>query len=355
MAYLTLLGKHGALEKASEPTPTGDKTGYSVLSVSQVQGKDRMAREVLAGLGDKSQKTLPCTYFYDAHGSLLYEQITALPAYYPTRLEAAVLRQVAPALRILTETAQGEPPEMVELGSGSSVKTEIILDEWQRCGQLLTYIPVDVSQSMLTDTAIRLTRQYEHLNVLGLAGQYEDALAFLPAQRERLFLFLGGTIGNFSPVFQDTFFRMLREKMGPGSRLLLGFDRQPHPGKAVQVIEEAYNDPQGVTALFNLNLLTHINEKLDSDFVLPQWCHEAVYNREAHQIEMYLESLCAQTVHFAQANREFAFRQGERVLTEISRKFDPTQLAQWFEARGFRCRQNWTDSAGWFGLMLLES
>lgn len=365
MMHLTRNDKPGQLAESEARSPdsgksperlpeTTLKSGYCVIPVSSPEQRSRMAHEVLAGLGSP-QKTLPCTYLYDAHGSELYEQITELAEYYPTRTEAAILKQVIPELRRLTETALGEPPEIVELGSGSSAKTRIILDEWQQSGQLLTYMPVDVSETMLAETARTLTRQYNHLNVLGLAGRYEDALNFLPAQRERLFLFLGGSIGNFPLKAQHVFFQSLQDKMGSGSRLLLGYDRMHHDGKPGRLIEEAYNDRSGITAEFNLNILTHINRALGANFDLSQWRHRAIYNETAQQIEMHLESLCPQSVYLKAASREFSFKPGETILTEISRKFDPQEISDWFEALGFQPVKHWQDSAGWYGLLLLQT
>lgn len=351
MPYATLGHSFDSQKKEMK----SERNGYCVIPVSSHEQLNRMGREVREGLARKPQKTLPCTYFYDQRGSRLYEAITELDEYYPTRTEAAILREVAYPLRMLTQTGQNELPEIVELGSGASTKTRILLDEWVMARQPFTYIPVDVSQRMLTETAAQLTREYKYLNVLGLAGLYEDALAFLPSQRERLFLFLGGTIGNFSPAFQDDFFRALKSRMGPDSRLLLGYDRQPHAGKPAGVIEAAYNDRKGVTAEFNRNLLAHINEKLGANFKLDLWRHRAIYNPEAQQIEMSLESLRAQQVLIRDLNLNVSFAAGESIQTEISRKFDPDTLANWFEARGFKALRNWSDPAAWFGLLLLQN
>jgi dimethylhistidine N-methyltransferase len=342
-------------EKQQEDAqPNNLKSGYCVIPVSSSHQFARMIQEVSAGLSAKPQKHLPCTYLYDERGSKLYEQITELPEYYPTRTETAILKKIASELRDLTETQLKEPPELVELGSGSSLKTRIILDEWLQNGQCLSYIPVDVSETMLYETARALTREYKQLNVLGLAGEYEDALNFLPAQRERLFLFLGSTLGNFSKESQARFFQLLLNKMRPGSRLLLGYDRMPHSKKTKNFIESAYNDASGVTRLFNLNILTHLNQKLGGNFDLSRWKHCALYNEVDQQIEMFVESTKAQSVFLEALGRSFNFEAGERILTEISRKFDPQELSDWFKAQGFQVIKHWQDSAEWYGLLLLQ-
>ncbi|MFN3432179.1 MAG: L-histidine N(alpha)-methyltransferase, partial [Candidatus Sericytochromatia bacterium] len=202
--------------------------------------------------------------------------------------------------------------------------------------------------------AEQLMARYTRLRVLGLAGQYEDGFRALPPATSRLFVFLGGTIGNFKPEFQEAFFAQLAAVMRPGNRLLLGFDRRAHAGKPAEVIEAAYNDALGITAEFNLNMLAHLNTALDGDFELGLWSHEAHYDRETHRIEMYLRSLEDQVVTMPVLGRSFVFRRGQRILTELSRKFDPQALAEWFEARGFRCERRWTDEQGYVGLMLLE-
>lgn len=314
-----------------------------------------MAQDVLTGLSITPQKTLPSMYFYDRHGSELYERITELPEYYLTRTETAILHQIAPELKTLATTSLGEPPEIVELGSGSSLKTRIILNEWLQNGQPLTYIPVDISESMLSETARLLTRQYHGLNVLGLAGKHEDAIQFLPTQRERLFLFLGSSIGNFSVEDREAFFHFLKREMGPESRLLLGYDCCPHAGKPFSLIEAAYNDRYGVTAEFNLNILAHINHRLGGNFQQSQWRHRAHYNERENRIEMRLESLCAQQVFINAIGREFAFNAGETILTEISQKFDPQALSDWFEQCGFTVIKHWQDASNWYGVILLEA
>lgn len=327
-------------------------SGYRVIDARPSVPQAGMAEDVLKGLNQPpGQKTLPCMYLYDARGSELYEKITRVPEYYPTRTEAALLESVAPELKhLLPETRS-----IAELGSGSSTKTRILLDAWHADREDLSYIPIDVSASMLKDTVRSLTQEYPPLRIIGMAGQYEDALSMLPPDPGRLFLFLGGTIGNFAPQEQTRFFTRLRKNMGSGASLLVGFDRRPHAGKPVEVIVSAYNDSRGVTADFNLNMLLHINQRLGADFDIRRWRHEAIYNQTAHRIEMHLESTCKQRVYIGALERAFDFESGERILTEISRKFDPDELREWFKDLGYRAQGFWTGPNQLFGLLLLKA
>jgi L-histidine N-alpha-methyltransferase len=323
-----------------------DHPGFEMFSVAQSEFTARMAEDVSEGL-QHSPKRLSSAYLYDSQGSLLYEQITQLPEYYQTRTEAALLRQIAPDLSLLSGAV-----ELIELGSGSAKKTRILLDAWKKQERAVTYIPIDVSPKMLVDTASCLTQDYPMLRVLGLVGRYEEALAVLPENPNRLILFLGGTIGNFTPEEQAAFLSRLKALSPPGTKLLLGFDYQPHEGKPVEVILQAYNDQAGVTARFNRNILAHINNRLNADFDLSAWEHQAIYNPQQQQIEMTLVSRCAQTVQVLRQSCRFA--SGERILTEISRRYEPESFARWFETRGWRCLESWSDTRRYYGLMLLE-
>ena len=215
------------------------------------------------------------------------------------------------------------------------------------------YIPIDVSRSMLEQTARRLVQEYPRLRVLGLVGQYEAAVSMLPPSNSRLVVFLGGTIGNFTPAFQSSFFTHLSHFMRPQNHLLLGFDRRAHRGKPARVIHDAYNDAQGVTARFNLNLLRRLNRELGADFDLrPSRTRRCTTRQKANR------DAPAQP---ARADGALSPRQratdsgrGETILTELSRKFDPDELAAWFARHGFRLVRNWTDPAEYFGLMLLR-
>lgn len=320
----------------------------SVLTLQHDDASARMRAEIAAGLASQP-RCIPPTYFYDAVGSALYEQITQLDAYYPTRTEASLLRRLAPQLA----RALGNP-EIVELGSGSSRKTRLLLDAFAAHGQTLTYVPIDVNQAMLLETAECLVKEYPNLRVMGLAGQFEEALDVLPPSSQRLVLFLGGTIGNFTPTFQEAFIERLAKSMAPDSHLLLGFDRRPHARKPERRIHAAYNDARGLTARFNLNLLERLNRELGADFRHGAWLHRALYNPVEHQIEMYLESRVAQEVRLEGLGLAVSFEAQERILTEISRKFNPSELAGWFEDRGFRAVEHWSDERQDFSVMLFK-
>jgi len=324
--------------------------GHEPLAVIALPGedlKDRMRREVLEGLSAPVRPQISPTYLYDARGSELYERITALPEYYPTRTEARLLEQIAPMLAAGVSATQ-----LVELGSGSSAKTRLLLDAFHGASRRLTYVPIDISQEMLAETAERLVAAYPGLRVLALAAPFDEALALLPPCEHRLVAFLGGTLGNFTPEQQEAFFERLGAVMGAGNHLLLGFDRRDNAGKPPSLIEAAYNDAQGVTAEFNLNLLTRLNRELGADFEVGRWRHRARYVEAQQQIEMLLESRIDQDVRVA--GRVFRFRAGEGILTEISRKFDPEELAAWLAIRGFALQTCWMDPDERFGLMLLR-
>jgi dimethylhistidine N-methyltransferase len=342
LAEMSPLMQVAAFLEAAEPA-------WQVVPVDQGGAPDRMRREVGQGLADRRQPWLSPTYFYDAQGSRLYEVITTLPEYYPTRTEAGLLAAIAGELSALCA-----PAEVVELGSGSSTKTETVLTALGASTRPLTYLPIDVSPTMLHASARRLVERFARLRVLGLAGTYEEAFKALPPATNRLFMFLGGTIGNFPQAYQESFFAHLAAVMRPGNRLLLGFDRRAHAGKPATVIEAAYDDSRGVTAQFNLNMLTHLNAALEADFDTRLWAHQSRYDAETHQVEMYLVSLEDQVVTIPGLGRSYVFRRGTRILTEISRKFDPDELAAWFEARGFQRVRHWGDERDYVGMLLLE-
>jgi L-histidine Nalpha-methyltransferase len=310
---------------------------------------EHLREDIANGFAIPGRRSIPCTYFYDQVGSEIYEEITRLPEYYPTRTEAAILRAVAPELHRRLGASW-----ILELGSGSSSKTRLLLDAWRAGTASALYTPIDVSREMLRSTAEALCADYPSLRVLALLGRYEDALAALPTCEDALVCFLGGTLGNFEPDAQARFFQNLAGRMAPGSHLLLGFDRRPHTGKPARRIYEAYNDAAGVTARFNLNLLARINRELGANFRVERFAHIAPYNEPKAQIEMYLESLDDQEVAIEALSRSYVFSRGERILTEISRKYDPKALAGWFGERGFSCVEIFSDDAGLFGLLLLR-
>ena len=304
-------------------------------------------QDVVAGLSAQP-KSLPPKYFYDERGSLLFEQICELPEYYLTRTETALLRAYGEAIAQTTG-----PCEIAELGSGSAIKTRILLDAYQAAGQPLRYLPIDVSGTMLTSSAQQLLKAYTTLQIHGLISTYELALANLPPAQlpARMLCFIGSTIGNLQPHECDRFLSQVSATLRPGDYFLLGLDLQ----KEVSILEAAYNDSQGVTADFNLNMLQHLNRRFEGDFNLDSFAHVAYYNQRRTQIEMYLESRRSQTVHFKALDFTANFAAGERLLSEISRKFSLKAIAQLLTSHQLPLVKTCVDKNQWFGLLLASA
>jgi dimethylhistidine N-methyltransferase len=304
---------------------------------------DEFAAEVLGGLSRPS-KTLPCRLFYDARGSELFERITRLPEYYPTRAETAILKAHA------KEMARGVPNDgvLIEFGSGSSLKTELLLE---RLPHLAAYVPVDVSQSALADAKRRLAARFPALDVRPIVADFSYPIA-LPADlawRHKTGFFPGSTIGNLMPVEASRLLRVLRGVLSSGGRLIVGVDLKKDPGKLVR----AYDDTAGVTAAFNLNLLVRINRELGANFDPRAFKHRAVYNARDGRIEMHLVSLRDQSVRIC--GRRIPFHAGETIHTENAYKYaigqfqDLARLANWLPARV------WTDPRQLFSVHELTS
>jgi L-histidine N-alpha-methyltransferase len=297
--------------------------------------------DVRAGLGDGPPYRLAPKYFYDERGSELFDQITELPEYYPTRAERAILNRHAPAIVALTEAR-----ELVELGSGSASKTRALLYAMAGAGQLRRYVPVDVSRVPVERCAEELTELYPGLEVHGLIGDFERDLVHLPSGERRLFAFLGGTIGNFDPGARASFLRTLRGLLGPNDWLVLGTDLVKDPG----VLVRAYDDSAGVTAAFNLNVLSVLNRELDGDFDLAAWKHRAVWNDADSWIEMRLRALRDQRVSLPGASLTVDFAAGDEIRTEISAKFTRERIERELAAADMRLVELFTDSDGLFAL-----
>ncbi|MEC4805535.1 MAG: L-histidine N(alpha)-methyltransferase [Jaaginema sp. PMC 1079.18] len=314
----------------------------SIVAIEQ--GED--GEDVVRGL-TQTPKTLSPRYFYDDKGSELFEQICELPEYYPTRTEALILERYASEIARCTGAC-----ELVELGSGSSTKTRLLLSAYQELQSPLHYLPIDVSGGILEASARQLLQDYPTLQIRGLVGTYEQALAHLepPVLPTRLMFFLGSTLGNFTPQECDRFLGQVKAGLSTGNYFLLGLDLQ----KPKAVLEAAYNDSQGVTAAFNLNMLAHLNRRFGGNFNLDWFTHEAIYNEDAAQIEMYLHCQRDCTVRLEKLDLEVAFQAGESILTEISRKFDLTQMSAYLESQGWETTQTWCDPKGWFGLLLVQ-
>ena len=317
---------------------------WVTLSASQTLVAE--GTDIIEGL-EHTPKTLPCRYFYDDRGSQLFEQICDLPEYYPTRTEQSILETYATEIAQLTGAC-----ELVELGSGSSRKTRLLLEAYSQLNEPLQYCPIDVSAGILKTTALELLHQYPKLKLCGLAGTYEQALEQLPpAELEnRMLIFLGSTIGNLNAAECDRFLDQVQKALKPGEFFLLGVDLQKDPA----VLEAAYNDTQGITAAFNLNILSHLNWRFQGNFQLDQFAHQAFYNTVEHQIEMHLRSLAKQTVALETLDFQTTLQAGEAIHTEISRKFHLPTLVKTLEAYAFQPLQVWTDPNHWFGLLLCQ-
>jgi L-histidine N-alpha-methyltransferase len=301
---------------------------------------------IVQGL-QQPQKSLPPRYFYDDRGSQLFEQICQLPEYYPTRTEAAILTQYAPDIARMTGAC-----ELIELGSGSSTKTRILLDAYKALGYPLRYVPNDVSAGILKDSAADLLTTYPTLQIEGIVGTYEQALDHLQPTTlpGRMVIFLGSTLGNFSSAECDQFYAHLARAVAPGEYFLLGIDLQKPPA----VLEAAYNDAQGITAAFNLNCLKHLNWRFGSNFNLDWFEHFAVYNPNPGQIEMHLRCLEPHTVTFDHLDFTATFEAGETIHTEVSRKFDLQEIQTYLQQQGLTPLKVWTDSQSWFGMILCQ-
>jgi len=305
-----------------------------------------MAEEVVLGLA-ATPKELPCKYFYDHVGSMLFEKICMTDEYYPWRTENHLLQQVAPEV-----IAAVAPKTLIELGSGSSRKTRRLLDACEAVGYGPRYMPLDVCPQMLATASGELVRQYAWLDVHALAGDYMLGIRQLETHESpALFVFLGGTIGNFADPELALFLSRLRAVMGPQDHLLLGADLV----KDERVLHAAYNDALGLTAAFNLNLLNAINRELDGNFQCDGFAHDARYNTSLARIEMRLVSLREQSVELAQCGRAFSFKPGEAMLTEISRKFTPTDLRRMLGEAGLAVQNLFISDAPTFALALASA
>ncbi|MET7367796.1 L-histidine N(alpha)-methyltransferase [Streptomyces sp. NPDC005566] len=295
--------------------------------------------DVLSGL-TRHPKTLPPKWFYDAHGSDLFEEITRLAEYYPTRAEREIL--VAHSADI---AAASGARTLIELGSGSSEKTRHLLDALP---ELHTYVPVDVSESALKGAAEALLAERPGLSVHALIADFTHALDLPDSPGPRLVAFLGGTLGNLLPQERAEFLTSVRARLAPGDSLLLGTDLV----KDEATLVAAYDDAAGVTAAFNKNVLTVVDRELGADFQLDDFDHVAVWNPEHEWIEMRLRSRRAQTVKIRELDLEVSFEEGEELRTEVSAKFRKEGVRDELAAAGLRLAQWWTDSAGRFALSL---
>ncbi|MFC4375589.1 L-histidine N(alpha)-methyltransferase [Nocardia halotolerans] len=292
-----------------------------------------------------SPKSLPPKWFYDARGSELFERITELPEYYPTRTERALLEQVVDEI-----AAAAQADVLVELGAGSAAKTRLLLNALTAEGSLKTYVPQDVSASALRGALTEIAAEYPDLGVHGVVSDFTDTLHNLPRGGRRMIAFLGGTIGNLVPTERTEFLAGIHEVLEPGELLLLGAGLVVDPA----VLVPAYDDAAGVTAEFNRNVLHVLNHRLGADFAPDKFEHVAVWDTDNEWIEMRLRATEAMTATVTALDLTVDFAAGEEMRTEISAKFRPESLTTELTAAGFTPTHTWTDPARRFTLVLAE-
>lgn len=298
--------------------------------------------DVRAGLGSRPRE-LPAKWFYDERGCALFEEITRLPEYYPTRREREILAREAAEIARLTGA-----DTLVELGSGTSEKTRILLDAMAGAGQLTRIVLFDVSEPTIRAAAAALAGEYPQTEIHGVVGDFERHLHHLPRHGRRLVAFLGGTIGNLGPVERKWFLGEVASGMAAGDSLLLGTDLVKDHGH----LEAAYNDAAGVTAAFNRNMLVMLNRELDADFDIEQFAHEARFDADKEWMDIRLRAISAQRVKVGSLDMTVELDAGESIRTEISTKFRRDVVETELAAAGLDLSRWWTDAAGDYAVSL---
>ena len=297
---------------------------------------DELAKDVEAGLSSKPYELSP-KWLYDEKGSELFEQIMVLEEYYQTRTEKEILTEHADAIAQITQANT-----LVELGSGNSEKTLILLQAMAKDGHCERFVPFDASETAVQSSVAAATELFSGLEINGIVADFEHHLKDIPHTGKRLVVFLGGTIGNLRPNERKNFLTDIAVMMDPGDYFLLGTDLV----KDSEILCKAYDDSLGVTADFNLNILNVLNRELGADFDLSQFSHVAVYNDEMDWIEMRLRSLTSQKIFISKLDMYVELEQGEEILTEISAKFKPEGIKEEIETAGLEIVSQWTDKAG---------
>lgn len=334
-----------SIERVDRSEWTDISPRLQLLTLQPEQPLRSMARDVLEGLS-QPQKVLPPKYFYDEYGSRLFDRICEVPEYYPTRVEDALLSKYACDIISVTK-----PKTIFELGSGASRKTVHLLNACESESCFSTYQPLDVCGEIVVDAGQRLTQNYGWLDIEALIGDYAAGLDFISsAEGPGLYVFLGGSIGNFTHLEAVSFLRRVRQSMSKSDFLLLGADRI----KDVDVLNAAYNDSQGVTEAFNLNVLSVINRELGACFELDQFSHHAFFNEHESQIEMHLRSKMDQHIPIDSIGLKLDFEKGETIRTEISRKFTVDSLTRLVEQAGFHIAEHFQPQNAYFSLALLS-
>jgi L-histidine Nalpha-methyltransferase len=316
---------------------TQPNTSTAVLDLEPA--REDFLNEVIAGLS-AVPRTLPCKFFYDREGASLFQKICELPEYYVTRTELQILQKFG------ADMAEHLGPgiELIGFGTGAGTKTRILLEKLR---EPAAYVPVDISSGQLAQSTKLFRQLFPGLEILPVCADYLQPFALpTPVHQgaRRIIYFPGSTIGNFEPAAALDFLRLIAAIGQPGGGLLIGVDLQ----KDHKILEQAYNDSQGVTAAFNLNLLARLNRELDANFDLPSWNHRAIYNAAEGRIEMNLISACDQRIRIA--GHTFNFEAGEKIVTEFSYKHTPEGFRQLAEQAGFALDKMWTDDAHLFGV-----
>jgi len=305
---------------------------------------DALRADVRAGL-TAVPKTLPPKYFYDARGSELFDEITRLPEYYLTRAETSILQQHSAGIAALSRCES-----LVELGSGTSAKTRLLLRALLDGGTLREFVPFDVDPAVLTEASDALAAEFPGLAIAPFVGDFEHDIGSIPARGRRTIAFIGSTIGNLEPRVRARFLAQVGTALRPGDTFLLGTDLVKDTGRLLR----AYDDAAGVTAAFNRNVLVVVNRELDADFDADEFRHVALWDAENEWIEMRLRAERAQQVTISDLDLVVSFAAGEEVRTEISAKFRRDRIEAELAAAGMRVVRFWTDLRGDFGLTLAE-
>jgi L-histidine N-alpha-methyltransferase len=315
------------------------------MIATKVNALSPIAADVYEGL-TSTPKCLPAKLFYDATGSALFEEITRLPEYYLTRTEAEILRANAPEICALA----GKNVTVIELAAGSAEKTVLLLGELEKKQLQVVYVPVDVSPAALLAACDTVDRFLPRVSVQPVMGELSDVSFLARYPHPRLVLFIGSTIGNLEDGEAVALLACIAAHLGASNRLLLGTDLAKDP----RILLPAYNDAAGVTARFNLNLLTRINQELGATFDPAGFAHVAVWNAEGSRIEMHLEASHEQNVWVRDLGLRVRFAAGERIHTENSYKYTLPRVAELLARGGFELQRTWTDKQGWYGLHLAQ-
>jgi len=315
---------------------------------SSLDTRQMLIREVQHGLQERP-RSLPPWIFYDARGSQLFEQITELPEYYPTRTERNIFASCSDAIIAAACAERSEPVRIVELGAGTASKTSILLDAAVRLQSEVLYAPVDVSSDALYVACETISTSLPEVCISPIVANYVTHPPHLESfDGTTVGLYIGSSIGNFTPQGARKILRNLRSQLQAGDALLLGVDMV----KDGPTLVAAYDDSEGVTAEFNLNMLNRLNRELAADFDLARFRHRALWNAAHSRIEMHLESTCDQCVRIADAQLDVCLEEGERIHTENSHKFTDATVRDLLEDGGFEIEQTWKDERGWYSVTL---